>query len=122
MSLLTLNNVSKSFGERVLFENVSFNIENNTKMGFIGSNGVGKTTLFRSILGQEDFEGEIIKSSELHIGIMEQTPPSSESLTAYDYTLEVFSRFFEIEREMEIIRLTLEKGEGDTHRLINPCR
>ncbi len=119
MSLLTLNNVSKSFGERVLFENVSFNIENNTKMGFIGTNGVGKTTLFRTILEEEDYTGDIIKSSELKIGVMEQTPPSSESLTAYDYTLEVFSRFFEIEREMEIIRITLEKGEGDTARLIN---
>ncbi len=119
MSLLTLNNVSKSFGERVLFENVSFNIENNTKMGFIGTNGVGKTTLFRTILEKEDYTGDIIKSSELRIGVMEQTPPSSESLTAYDYTLEVFSRFFEIEKEMEIIRLALEKGEGDTTRLIN---
>ena len=119
MSLLTLNNVSKSFGERVLFENVSFNIENNTKMGFIGTNGVGKTTLFRTILEEEDYTGDIIKSSELKIGVMEQTPPSSESLTAYDYTLEVFSRFFEIEKEMEIIRLALEKGEGDTTRLIN---
>ena len=119
MSLLMLNNVSKSFGERVLFENVSFNIENNTKMGFIGTNGVGKTTLFRTILGEEDYTGEIVKSSELRIGVMEQTPPSSESLTAYDYTLEVFSRFFEIEKEMEVIRLTLEKGEGDTNRLIN---
>ena len=119
MSLLMLNNVSKSFGERVLFENVSLNIENNTKMGFIGSNGVGKTTLFRTILGEEDYTGDIVKSSDLRIGIMEQTPPSSESLTAYDYTLEVFSRFFEIEREMEVIRLSLEKGEGDTQRLIN---
>ena len=114
-----LNSVSKSFGERVLFENATFNIENNTKMGFIGSNGVGKTTLFRTILDEEDFTGDIIKSSDLKIGIMEQTPPSSESLTAYDYTLEVFSRFFEIEKEMEIIRLSLEKGEGDTIRLIN---
>ena len=119
MSLLTLNNVSKSFGERVLFENVSFNIENNTKMGFIGTNGVGKTTLFRTILEEEDYTGDIIKSSELKIGVMEQTPPSSESLTAYDYTLEVFSRFFEIEKEMEVIRLSLEKGGGDTTRLIN---
>ena len=119
MSLLTFQNVSKSFGERVLFENVSFNIENNTKMGFIGANGVGKTTLFRTITGEEDFDGDIIKSSDLKIGVMEQTPPSSESLTAYDYTLEVFSRFFEIEKEMEIIRLALEKGEGDTNRLIN---
>ena len=119
MSLLSLNNVSKSFGERVLFENVSFNIENNTKMGFIGTNGVGKTTLFRTILGQEDYEGEIVKASDLKIGVMEQTPPSSQSLTAYDYALEVFSRFFEIEEEMEKIRLALEKGEGETQRLIN---
>jgi len=119
MSLLSLNNVSKSFGERVLFENVSFNIENNTKMGFIGTNGVGKTTLFRTILGEEDYEGEMVKSSDLKIGVMEQTPPSSQSLTAYDYALEVFSRFFEIEEEMENIRLTLEKGEGETERLIN---
>ena len=119
MSLLSLNNVSKSFGERVLFENVSFNIENNTKMGFIGANGVGKTTLFRTILGEEDYEGEIVKSSDLKIGVMEQSPPSSQSLTAYDYAMEVFSRFFEIEEEMENIRLTLEKGEGETERLIN---
>ncbi len=119
MSLLMLQGVSKSFGERVLFENVSFNIENTTKMGFIGTNGVGKTTLFRTILGEEDFVGDIVKSSDLRIGVMEQTPPSSDNLTAYDYTLEVFSRFFEIEREMETIRLTLEKGEGDTNRLIN---
>ena len=119
MNLLTLQNVSKSFGERVLFENVSFNIENNTKMGFIGANGVGKTTLFRTITGEEDFEGNIVKSADLKIGVMEQTPPSSESMTAYDYTVEVFSRFFEIEKEMEVIRLALEKGEGDTTRLIN---
>ena len=119
MSLLMLKDVSKSFGERVLFENVTFNIENTTKMGFIGSNGVGKTTLFRTILGEEDYSGDIVKSSDLKIGVMEQTPPSSDNLTAYDYTLEVFSRFFEIEKEMEIIRLALEKGEGDTTRLIN---
>ena len=119
MSLLVLNNVSKSFGERVLFESVSFNIENNTKMGFIGANGVGKTTLFRTILGEGEYSGDIVKSSELKIGIMEQTPPSSESLTAYEYTLEVFSHFFEIEREMENVRLLLEGGEGDTTRLIN---
>ena len=119
MSLLALNGVSKSFGERVLFENVTFNIENNTKMGFIGANGVGKTTLFRVILGEEDCDGDIVRASDLKIGVMEQTAPSSEDVTALDYTMEVFSRFFEIESEMEEIRLLLEKGEGDTARLIN---
>ena len=114
-----LQGVSKSFGERVLFENVSFNIENNTKMGFIGGNGVGKTTLFRVITGQEDAEGNIIRANDLKIGVMEQTPPDSDTLTAYDYTIEVFSHLFEIEEELEKIRLMLEKGEGDTEKLIN---
>ena len=103
----------------MLFENVSFNIENNTKMGFIGGNGVGKTTLFRVITGQEDAEGNIIHANDLKIGVMEQTPPDSDTLTAYDYTIEVFSRLFEIEEELEKIRLMLEKGEGDTQKLIN---
>ena len=80
---------------------------------------MGKTTLFRSILGIEDYDGNIIKSSELKIGVMEQTAPSSQSLTAYDYALEVFSRFFDIENELEVIRHNLEKGDCDTERLIN---
>jgi len=114
-----LQNVSKGFGERVLFEDVTFNIENNTKMGFIGANGVGKTTLFRVITGEEDSDGNVIRSNDLKIGVMEQTPPDSDSLTAYDYTLEVFSHLFEIEEELEKIRLMLERGEGDSAKLIN---
>lgn len=119
MSLLALHNVSKSFGERVLFENVTFKIENNTKMGFIGANGVGKTTLFRCLTMEEDCGGEIIRSNDLKIGVMEQTPPNLESISAYDYVIEVFSRLFEIEREMEEIRRLLESGDKDTARLIN---
>ncbi|MEE0868125.1 MAG: ABC-F family ATP-binding cassette domain-containing protein [Clostridia bacterium] len=119
MSLLALHNVSKSYGERVLFENVTLKIENNTKMGFIGANGVGKTTLFRCLAAQEDCGGEIIRSNDLKIGMMEQTPPNLDSVSAYDYVIEVFSRLFDIEKEMEEIRCQLEKGGEDTTRLIN---
>ena len=119
MSLINLQGVSKSFGERTLFENVNLNIENNTKIGFIGANGAGKTTLFRVILGEEDCEGEIIRSNDLKIGVMEQIAPQSETMTAYDYTVEVFSYLFEIENELERIRLELEANTGDTTRLIN---
>ncbi len=119
MSLLTLQGVSKSFGERVLFENVNLNIEDYTKIGFIGDNGVGKTTLFRVILAEEDCNGTIIRSNDLKIGVMEQIAPNSETITAYNYVIEVFERLFNIENELEVIRTQLEKGEGDTTRLIN---
>ncbi len=114
-----MQNVAKSFGERILFENVNLNIETYSKIGFIGANGVGKTTLFRIILGEEDFEGSVSTSSELKIGVMEQTPVNSDSIRAYDYVIEVFSHLFEMEKELEEIRLQLEKGAGDTQKLIN---
>ena len=118
MSLITLQNVSKSFVERVLFENVTLNIEQNTKLGFIGANGVGKTTLFRVILGEESCDGDVVMASGVKIGVMEQIPPNSDNLTAYDYVIEVFSHLFEIEEELERVRKQLETGEGDIDRLI----
>ena len=119
VSLITLSGVSKSFGERELFRDVTFKIEENTKMGFIGANGAGKTTLFNIIQGVEDYEGDIFRSSDLKIGVMEQAAPSAEGKTAYEYTLDVFSRFFEIENELERICRSLESGEEDRQRLIN---
>ena len=118
MSLIALQNVSKSFVERTLFENVTLNIEQNTKMGFIGANGVGKTTLFRVILGEEECDGEIYKATGLKIGVMEQIPPNTDSLTAYEYVIDVFSHLFEIEEELERVRISLCKNEGDIDKLI----
>ncbi len=114
MSLITLHNVSKSFGERVLFENVNLNIEPNMKIGFIGENGVGKTTLFRVIQGIEDCGGNVVRSGSLLIGIMEQTQRESNIQTAYEYVCEVFSSLFKAEEELETLRRRLEAGEGNT--------
>ena len=51
MSLLSASGLTKSFGDRVLFENAAFAVEKGDKIGFIGANGVGKTTLFKIIKG-----------------------------------------------------------------------
>lgn len=109
-----MHNVSKSFGERVLFENVNLNIEPNMKIGFIGENGVGKTTLFRVIQGIEDCGGNVVRSGSLSIGVMEQTQRESNIQTAYEYVCEVFSSLFKAEEVLEKIRRMLETGEGDT--------
>ncbi len=117
-ALLTANGISKSFGERVLFKDLNFTVDENSKIGFIGANGAGKTTLLRILTGQEDCEGGLIKNGLLKIGYMEQTPPDDGELTAYGYALGVFSRLLEIEELLSEIHRKIEKREGDVDALV----
>ena len=73
MNLLGLSKVNKYFGERLLFENVSFSIEERDKVGLIGANGTGKTTLIKMILERDTSDGgEIFLSGQTKIGYLEQ--------------------------------------------------
>lgn len=118
MSLAILKDVSKSFGDRVLFENVTLKIEDNTRMGFIGENGAGKSTFFKLLTGKESFNGDIYKSSDLKIGIMEQSMPDQTDISSYEYTLNIFDKLLNMEKELEKIRVALENGESETKKLI----
>jgi sulfate-transporting ATPase len=62
--VIEANNISKQFGDRVLFENVSFNIPQGAIVGIIGPNGVGKSTLFKMLVGQEKQDGGEIRIGE----------------------------------------------------------
>ncbi len=119
MNLLTATNLAKSFGERDLFKNVSFNIDEKSKVGLIGANGVGKTTLFRVLCEEESYSGTLNKNNLLKIGYMEQIPPEDDKTDAYTYVLDVFSELEALEERLEAIRVAIEKGEGDTESLIN---
>ena len=59
MNLLTLENVSKSFTERMLFDHISLGINEGDKIGVIGINGTGKSTFIKCLLGEEDCQGKI---------------------------------------------------------------
>ncbi|MCD8048248.1 MAG: ATP-binding cassette domain-containing protein [Clostridia bacterium] len=119
MNLLTAAGVSKSFGERDLFKDISFNIDENSKVGLIGANGVGKTTLFRVIQGEEDYGGSLVRHSSLKVGYMEQIPPEDDKTDAYGYVSEIFAELFDDEKKLEEIARAIERGEGDTESLIN---
>lgn len=119
MNLLSAYELTKSFGERDLFKNVSFNIDDKSKIGLIGANGVGKSTLFKVICGQEDYKGNLNCNSLLKIGYMEQTPPEDDKTDAYTYVLGIFDGLMRLEKEIEEVRLGIELGEGDTQGLIN---
>ncbi len=77
MNFLTLENITKSYGEKVLFQNISLHIDKGQKIGLIAKNGTGKTTLMRVIAGREGSEGErakIILRKDIRIGWLDQEP------------------------------------------------
>lgn len=77
LNFLTLENVTKSYGEKVLFQNISLHLDKGQKIGLIAKNGTGKSTLMRVIAGKEGSEGENAKITlrkDIHIGWLDQEP------------------------------------------------
>ena len=113
MPLLSVNGLKKSFVTRVLFDGLSFEIEKNDHIGFIGVNGCGKSTLFRILEGKEPYdEGVVSIPHDTVIGTMEQTV-TEEDVPLYDYVLSVFEPLMNIERELDSVNARLESSEAD---------
>ena len=104
-------NLSKSFGERTLFSGGSFKIEAGDKIGLIGANGTGKTTLFKIISGEESPDtGGVVRSSGISVGILRQHACEGSTKTAYDEALTVFDKVAEIGYELEDINEQLHSS------------
>ena len=75
VSYLQIEELTKSYGDRVLFSDVTFGINEGDKVGLIAKNGTGKTTLLRIIAGLEDYDsGKITFHNDLRVGYLEQMP------------------------------------------------
>lgn len=73
MAVLKINGLSKSFGIKTVFENVSFEVRSGERIGLVGANGAGKTTLLRCLMGQEDYDkGSVSISPGAVIGYLRQ--------------------------------------------------
>lgn len=119
MTVLNIQNLSFYFGERELFSNVNFDINEKEKVGFVGSNGVGKTTLFKLIRGEyEPSEGAVIKSKDVSVGYMEQHTCSEKGRTIYEEILSVFDYLADMEQELAEVSDRLLNGIGDTNENI----
>ena len=88
MNLLTIKNLSKAFTDKVLLDKVDFSLEEGEKVGIIGINGTGKSTLLRIIAGvEEGDEGDYIKGKNVVINYLPQNPVFEPGQTAYDYVI-----------------------------------
>ena len=82
MNLLSVENISKAFGERIILENISFGINKDQKIAFIAKNGTGKTTLLNIIAGKDQPDsGQVVFRKGIHIGFLAQNPSFNEELT-----------------------------------------
>ena len=86
---LQIENISKSFGDLVLFSDISFTIEERQRIGLIACNGKGKSTLLKVIAGEEPHEGgKITMRNDMRIGYLEQEPDFEENLTVIEACLQ----------------------------------
>lgn len=109
MIVLAAHHVSKYFGERVLFEDVSFDIQEHEKVGLVGSNGCGKTTLFRMLIGEEPLdEGDVVTAKETRLGYAEQHACSSSDRTLWEEVESVFAPVIAVEQEWQQVTRQLE--------------
>lgn len=101
MIMLSCNKVSKSFGVETILENISFSVNEGDKIGIVGVNGTGKTTLFKVITGILPHDrGEIFTSKNCRLGYLEQNTNFYSEKTIYDEVVSVFSDLIGAEEEL----------------------
>ena len=119
MFSVNCENLSLSFGAETVLENVSFALNEGDKLGIIGVNGAGKSSLFAMITGKyQPTSGEVFISKGKTVGILEQNIEYDSSRTILDEAINTFSDLLETEKELENLRAVSERtgSEADAKR------
>lgn len=121
MNLLTIENLSKAYTDRVLFQDAAFSIQDGEKIGVIGLNGMGKSTLLKILAGKEETdEGQVIMGNHVKIAYLEQTPQFEENVTVLQAALagmDINDMVLEAEAKSMLQQLNLPDYEQPVNQL-----
>lgn len=118
MAILDVQNLTLSFGETLLFDNVSFDVKEKDKVGLIGCNGAGKTSLFKIIIGEYTADsGNCFLGKNVKLGYMQQHT-CSQKRTVYEELISVFSDLTELEKQLAQVNYNLTNNIGNQNENI----
>ncbi len=112
--LFRLSDVKKSYAGNEILRGVTFQVNPGEKVGLVGRNGAGKTTVFRLITGKESADsGEIITINGLRMGLLDQHVDFAENETVHTAALSAFKEIHDIEAEMRALEKQMETDHSD---------
>ncbi len=119
MNILSLENVSKNYGIKPLFENVTVGLEDTDKIGIIGANGSGKTTLLRVIAGTETPDtGRVVRTQGKTLAYLSQNPPIDENATVLEMIFSSSGGVMKLLRDYETACHDLAAQGGTNAKLL----
>jgi ABC transport system ATP-binding/permease protein len=102
MNIISVENLTKSFGEKLLFENISFGIETGQKTALIARNGAGKSSLIRIMTGKDTPDsGKVTVGNDVRISYLPQNPGMNAAISILDYLFEADSEVMRLIRKYE---------------------
>lgn len=117
MNYLSVENLSKAFSDKLLFENLSFGIEKGDKTALIAENGTGKTTLMRILVGKEEADGgKVVFNGNVRVGYLEQLPTFDPDCTIGDVVAEGHTDIMRVIKRYEdslVNRVNLEEAMAE---------
>lgn len=113
MIAISCNNINKSFGIDVILKDISFTVNIGDKIGLIGKNGTGKSTLFKILSGQIPYDsGDIFMAKNMNIGYLKQDPDFDENKTIYEECIPIFKNIIDMEKNLRDLELEISKYEN----------
>ena len=110
--MISIDNISVSYGGWTLFDNISFLVNPKDRIGLVGKNGAGKTTLLRMIVGeQQPTSGAVTRNADCTVGYLPQQMKVADTTTLLDETATAFAEVLHIESEIEQLNVELAQRE-----------
>ncbi|EMO54548.1 ABC-F family ATP-binding cassette domain-containing protein [Leptospira noguchii] len=120
MNLISVDKISKEIGSKVLFDQISFGINEGEKIGILGINGSGKTTLLKMLAGMEvPDSGQILRNKILKIAVLSQSPSFNQNHTILEHIFSSQSPILETIRSYESICERLDLGDSEVEKEYN---